>query len=210
MKKYLGKNQGGFTNCQWDIQEAWWSPSYLRCLLVISTILLVLCYGKAKLQFGHWRVTDTHSVIVDSKTWIATEAAAAEWLLLSLSHEVEPSSSIATKGTFFTRISVWNPHWYAGRNSSKVSIKNLFIWEGKDLKSLFHFALSIGTRFQPVPNHRAQWSICKCTLSFINKSGSIRDKSTVPWGWDRCAVACLYECTPTISLKKIRTYWHNG
>lgn len=90
---------------------------------------------------------------------------------------------------------------HAGRNS-KVSIKNLFIWEGKGLKTLFHYALSIGTRFHSVPNNRAQWSICKCILSFINKSDSIRDKSTVPWGWDQCTVACLCECTPTISLKK--------
>lgn len=69
---------------------------------------------------------------------------------------------------------------YVDRNSSVVSIKNHFIWEGKDLKTLFRFALSIGTRFHSVPNNRAQWSICKCTLSFINKSDGIRDKSTVP------------------------------
>lgn len=93
-------------------------------------------------------------------------------------------------------------YMYAGRNSSKVSIKNHFIWEGKDLKTLFHFALSIGTRFHSFPNNRAQWSICECTLYFINKSDSIRDKSTVPWGWDQCTVKCLYEYTPTISLKK--------
>lgn len=91
---------------------------------------------------------------------------------------------------------------YVDRNSSMVSIKNHFIWESKDLKTLFHFALYVGTGFHSVPNNRAQWSICKCALSFINKCDSIRDKSTVPRGWDRCTAAFLYECTPTFSLKK--------
>lgn len=103
------------------------------------------------------------------KTCTATEAA-ADWLLLSLSQQVEHSSNITTKCTFFYQgfciKSSLSFHFsmYPDKNSSKVSIKNHFIWKGKNLKTLFCFALCTGTRFHSVPNNRAQRSVCKCTL----------------------------------------------
>lgn len=66
-EKYLGKNQEAFTSCQLDVQEAWQKSFLFEMPLGRLHRLSSFLGGKAKLaklQFGHWRMTETQTVII--------------------------------------------------------------------------------------------------------------------------------------------------